>query len=551
MYTLLQAPVLASPSPVPTGAWKVSLHENDGVELEFRMTFSAPGADPTQWEAYSKEGAARELIGGGTAALGRMLGKLPPRGALIAIVDGSSQASPEGWRMEGTLRSPFLGERRFSGLLANGRLHGELRRPVSGTQAGTIDAVPDVSTTPLRDYPALAADLELAIRQTLFDPSLLERPAFVRFFSELGRRFARARDDLDAVASFQALAPSLSLSHLAFIRNPRLAAQSLEETVAEQSASSEDPTRLSFPAPGIAFLRVTKWAGCAPAIDRAFQRIDADGSRVLLLDVRGNPGGDATSMTALGHLIREPLTVGTFLGSLWLRQHPGPLSQDDRASLPTLDTEASPLELITQLRTKGAVLGKALPRAPFFSGSVFVLVDAATASASEPLVHALKESHRATVLGERTAGAMLLALPHTLRDGWIAVIPEADFIAADGSRLEGRGVAPDTKCPSDRVFLEAADRIAPLLPYSSAVLRGATLEALKRPDDALRAYRAALQAASRQTSPVPTPAARAAALKRIAALLAARGDERGARDAMAEVQKLVSDDPTERPAAGD
>src|SRR4029077_5841389 len=111
--------------------------------------------------------------------------------------------------------------------------------------------------------------LERAIRQTLFDPSLLERPAFVRFFSELQLRFGRARDDLEAVASFQALKPSLAISHLEFIRNPRLAALSLEEILAEQSTISEDPARLSFPAPGIAFLRVRKWAGCTAAIDQA------------------------------------------------------------------------------------------------------------------------------------------------------------------------------------------------------------------------------------------------------------------------------------------
>lgn len=536
LYTTAAAVLLAA-APL-TGTWRVSLHENDGVEIDFRMTVTQ-SADGGRWEAFSRQGAAGEIVGGGTAALGRLLGKMPPHGALMAVTDGTVRAEA----LKGTLESPFLGRRQLVGTLAQDKIRAELRR-ANGGLAGTLDAVRDASDGPYRPYPALAAELTAALRDHLFDPALLQRPPWQRFTEELARRLATARDDLDVIGAFQALRPDLGTSHLELVRNPSLATRSLEEIVAgEQGVNPEDHVRLSFPAPGIAFLRVTKWDRGTGPIDRAFERIVSADTRALLLDVRANAGGDATSMAALGHLIGEPVTIGAFLGPAWYRQHPHAPTAAELATLPVLDTDASPLRLITDVRAGGGVVGKALPRTPRFQGPLYLLTDGGTASASEPLVHALRVSGRATVVGERTAGAMLLALPHALSDGWVAVVPEADFIAADGTRLEGRGVEPHVKCASDQVFLEVANGLERQLPYSAALLRGASHEALKQPAEALRAYRAALRAAGRQ-EPAPSASMLAATHERIAALLEAGGDAEGARRAKEEARKLRTSSPS-------
>ncbi len=107
---------------------------------------------------------------------------------------------------------------------------------------------------------------------------------------------------------------------------------------------------------------------------------------------------------------------------------------------------------------------------------MYLLVDHATASASEPLVHVLKTSRRATVIGERTAGHMLMALPASLRDGWVATIPEADFIAADGVRIEGAGVEPNVKTAQTDSYLAVARRLEGTLPFSAAFVRGGSVQ---------------------------------------------------------------------------
>ena len=521
----------------PTGVWRVTLRETDGVELQFRMTFAAT---TERWEAWSRLGAAREMVGGGTALLGRMFGKMPPKEALVYIGEGTIRRDGTSTHLTGTVDSPFLGRRRFVGTIADDRWRADLAHLPSGRRAGTMEAVRDGETAPIRDYVALAADVEHAIRTQLYDPSLLARREFVRFFAELKTRFANARDDLDVIGAFHALKPALGVSHFDFIRAPRLSRASIDDIL--EGDPAVDPSvlvRLTFPAAEVAFLRIARWDRVGPHVDSAFERIAAAGAQVLILDIRDNPGGDASSITPFTHLVNERTIIGAFLARPWFER---PAAQRPAlADLPVLESNASPAQLIRDLRAHGGVTGVAIPRAPHFSGLVFLLVDEGTSSASEPLAHALKVAKRATVIGQRTAGAMLTALPHGLRDGWVATIPQADFITADGRRLEGAGVEPDVRSDPDEAFLAVASRLPGTLPFSAEMLRGGSYEALKKPDEAERSYRAALRVVDRQT-PVPPPAARAAIHRRLANIRKAKGDRAGALREYEEVLKLVPDD---------
>lgn len=515
----------------------MTLREPDGFEIEFRMTLAATA---TGWEGWSRQGAAREVVGAGTALLGRVLGKMPPKEALIYIGEGTTRRDGAVTHLTGSLESPFLGSRRFVGTIEEGRLRAELTRGSAGAKAGTIDGVRDSDAGAIRDYAALAAQIETAIRSDVFDPSLLTRKEFVRFFADLKQRYAAARDDLDAIVTFHVLKESLGVTHFDLVRNPRYASYSVDDILAGNPGV--DPStfvRLTFPATDVAHLRITKWDRVGPHVDRAFEQIASTKARVVILDIRGNPGGDASSIVPFTHLVRDRTVIGTFFARPWFDRPAA--ERPPLVDLPVLDSKTTPVQLLRDMRKYGGVTGVAEPREPIFDGPVFLYVDSGSGSASEPLAHALKVAKRATVVGERTAGAMLTALPHSLSDGWVVTVPVADFIMADGRRLEGSGVQPDVKTDPSEVFLATADRLVPTMPFSAEMLRGGSYEGLRRPEDAERAYRSALRAAEKQ-QPAPPATARAAVYKRIAKILKARGDADGAVREYREVLKLVPDD---------
>lgn len=77
------------------------------------------------------------------------------------------------------------------------------------------------------------------------------------------------------------------------------------------------------------------------------------------------------------------------------------------------------------------------------TNDVALLVDGSSRSAAELTPAALQESGRALVVGEHTAGAVLISQDSPLPDGGRLTLSRADYITAGGVRLEKRGVEPD------------------------------------------------------------------------------------------------------------
>ncbi|WP_426040543.1 S41 family peptidase [Brevundimonas sp. TWP2-3-4b1] len=77
------------------------------------------------------------------------------------------------------------------------------------------------------------------------------------------------------------------------------------------------------------------------------------------------------------------------------------------------------------------------------TNDVALLVDGSSRSAAELTPAALQESGRALVIGEHTAGAVLISQDSPLPDGGRLTLSRADYITAGGVRLEKRGVEPD------------------------------------------------------------------------------------------------------------
>jgi len=141
---------------------------------------------------------------------------------------------------------------------------------------------------------------------------------------------------------------------------------------------------------------------------------DADG---IVLDLRGNGGGDAEAMADVASLF---LDEGTNLGKF-------------------ADRSGASFELQTFPKR----LWRSAPMSPTKLPLV-VLTSENTSSAAEILAAALQTKRRAQVIGSGTCGCVLaIRNRHALPDGGVLDVSEFDYKTAGGVRLEGAGVKPD------------------------------------------------------------------------------------------------------------
>lgn len=166
------------------------------------------------------------------------------------------------------------------------------------------------------------------------------------------------------------------------------------------------------------------------AVDREFQKAidshrNADG---IIIDLRGNPGGLAAMLMGIsGHFVNE------------------------RKALGTMKTRDSELRFVANPRLVDAAGQRVQP----FAGPVAILVDAMSGSASECFAGGMQGIGRARVFGQVSMGQALPALFDQLPNGDVLIHAYGDFVAADGTRLEGRGVMPDELVPLTRASLLA------------------------------------------------------------------------------------------------
>jgi carboxyl-terminal processing protease len=173
-----------------------------------------------------------------------------------------------------------------------------------------------------------------------------------------------------------------------------------------------------------------------PAVDAPFQKaIDQHRSAAgIVVDLRGNPGGLAAMMMGIaGHFIGERIPIGV---------------------MKTRDTE---LKFTVNPRLVSAAGERVEP----YGGPVAILVDGMTGSASECFSGGMQSLKRVRVFGERSMGAALPSQFEKLPNGDVFIHATGDFVTADGTRLEGRGVIPDQEVRLTRADL-LAGRDAPL-----------------------------------------------------------------------------------------
>jgi len=243
------------------------------------------------------------------------------------------------------------------------------------------------------------------------------------------------------------------------------------------AASPAAPPRLPFEpieeqrvlAPGIAYIRFNGFMGTPEEVEavRKFMTDNA-GAKTLIFDARTHRGGGLDEMDVIFPYLfaRETKLV----------------TMDTRASIER--AQGAPVERSPSLRlvpTSEDVVRRdhyALPSKTekrLFDAKVFVLTSGRTASAAEHFTLSLKRTHRATIIGEPTAGAGHYGGMQPVGGKFSVFIPVGRTYDPDtGKGWEGAGIDPDVAVPAAEALTEALVRSG--LPRDEAQRISATVK---------------------------------------------------------------------------
>lgn len=140
----------------------------------------------------------------------------------------------------------------------------------------------------------------------------------------------------------------------------------------------------------------------AEDVDAAMRQLTRDGATRFILDVRGNPGGDLDAATEMAGLF---LTPG-----------------EETARV--------------QHRGQPPVIYRSTGTLPIGNAPITILVDGASASASEIVAGSLQDHDRALVIGSRTFGKGLVQTQRILPSGWAVRLTTGKWYTPSGRSIQ-------------------------------------------------------------------------------------------------------------------
>jgi carboxyl-terminal processing protease len=222
------------------------------------------------------------------------------------------------------------------------------------------------------------------------------------------------------------------------IQDPRTGLRR-EVTLTRAEVAVENVTWIRLPGSNIDHLRIAAFSETVTkSLINALKAIESEASQGIVLDLRNNPGGVLENAVS---------TASQFLQSGNVL-----LEKDAQGQITEVPVE------------KGGVAVH-IP--------VVCLVNSGTASAAEIVAGALKDHHRARLVGTKTFGTGTVLQDFPLSDGSALLLAIKEWLTPDGKTIWHMGITPDLE-----VSLTAG--VSPLTPLE---VRGMTAQQLQQSKD--------------------------------------------------------------------
>lgn len=167
----------------------------------------------------------------------------------------------------------------------------------------------------------------------------------------------------------------------------------------------------------------------------ALQAIKTENAQGMILDLRGNPGGNLDTVIEIADMLLDEGMI------VYIEDKSG--SRQEYYAKDGMDWE--------------------LP--------IVVLVDGNSASASEVLSGALKDHERATLVGTTTFGKGIVQSLRSLKDGSSLKLTVSAYYTPNGINVHGTGIEPDVAEPFDSELYYGEEQIDNQLEKAKEVLK--------------------------------------------------------------------------------
>ncbi|MBM3665062.1 MAG: hypothetical protein FJW92_04645 [Actinobacteria bacterium] len=210
------------------------------------------------------------------------------------------------------------------------------------------------------------------------------------------------------------------------VRSPRGAERTVRVTRGDVTVPLVQARMLTAPrGTKVGYIELDRFeAGAGEGVRDEARRLLDDGAKALILDLRGDPGGVLDESVAVAGAFLKPGTV-----------------------VVSTSGRTSPKR---ELRAEGDPIPADVP--------VAVIVDRGSASASEIVAGALKDTGRAVIVGERTFGKSKVQVTKETSDGGAVRVTIAGYRTPKGTDIGKGGVKPDVKA-TDAAGTEADEAL--------------------------------------------------------------------------------------------
>ncbi len=347
----------------------------------------------------------------------------------------------------GKAKVPTLGNLDFKGVVKENKLSGNFLK--NGDMIiGTLNS--ENTTKNHIDYNSFYPKIIEITKNNIYSREVLLTKEWHNFQKQLERLCNTAQDDIEFFLGFNLLSQGLPFSHFNIIFQKETSDYN-ELEIKEVSIIFEEINSTT------AYLKIKNFSSSKEELAVIFPKIIGNKNyKNLIVDLKDNPGGGLEAALEFAkHTLNNTTEIGYFVTNKL--QNSG-FNADVFESLPETQSKTT-ADLIGELKSvKGVKFTIPKSDQSIFTGNLYVLTNSKTASTSEPIIYVLKNKG-ATVVGEKTAGAMLSATLFEIDGKYKLILPIADFFTYDGFRLDRIGVMPDIETKSKDALEEVLKMI--------------------------------------------------------------------------------------------